>query len=100
MKAYSLIFKWIKITAGLLEEFQSFDQVIAFNNNIIAEVTDHYLPTAKALRDNQQKRFQEDYKKWFLETQVGKEYPMGPPKPKKTRRTAYATTASCARRNS
>ena len=72
-----------KITAGLLEEFQSFDQVIAFNNNIIAEVTDHYLPTAKALRDNQQKRFQEDYKKWFLETQVGKEYPMGPPKPKK-----------------
>ena len=71
-----------KITAGLLEEFQSFDQVIAFNNNIIAEVTDHYLPTAKALRDNHQKRFQEDYKKWFLETQIGEEYPMGPPKSK------------------
>jgi hypothetical protein len=71
-----------KITAGLLEEFQSFDQVIAFNNNIIAEVTNHYLKPAKALRDNEQKRFQEDYKKWFLETQVGKEYPMGSPKPK------------------
>ena len=71
-----------KITAGLLEEFQSFDQVIAFNNNIIAEVTDHYLPTAKALRDNHQKRFQEDYKKWFLETQIGTEFPLGDPKPK------------------
>ena len=71
-----------KITAGLLEEYQSFDQVVAFNNNIIAEVTDHYLEPARALRENQSKRFQEDYKKWFLETQVGKEYPMGPPKPK------------------
>jgi len=71
-----------KITAGLLEEFQSFDQVIAFNNNILAKVTDHYLQPAKALRDNQQKRFQEDYKKWFLETQIGEEYPMGPPKSK------------------
>ena len=72
-----------KITAGLLEEFQSFDQVIAFNNNIIAEVTDHYLTNQlKRLEDNQQKRFQEDYKKWFLETQIGEEYPMGPPKSK------------------
>jgi len=71
-----------KITSGLLEEFQSFDQVIAFNNNIIAEVTDNYLQPAKALKDNQQKKFQEDYKKWFLETQVGTEFPLGDPKPK------------------
>jgi len=40
------------------------------------------LITAKALKDNQQKRFQEDYKKWFLETQVGTEFPLGDPKPK------------------
>lgn len=54
-----------KITAGLLEEYQSFDQVVAFNNNIIAEVTDHYLEPARALRENQSKRFQEDYKNGF-----------------------------------
>ncbi|MHC4647025.1 MAG: hypothetical protein ACYTBJ_16130, partial [Planctomycetota bacterium] len=82
-----------KITSGLLEEFQSFDQVIAFNNNILAKVTDNYLEPAKALKDNQQKRFQEDYKKWFLETQIGTEFrflqtqigtefPLGDPKPK------------------
>ena len=69
-----------KITSGLLEEFQSFDQVIAFNNNILAEVTDHYLQPAKALKDTQQKRFQEDYKKWFLETQIGTEFPLGEPR--------------------
>jgi hypothetical protein len=69
-----------KITSGLLEEFQSFDQVIAFNNNILAKVTDNYLQPAKALKDNQQKRFQEDYKKWFLETQVGTEFPLGEPR--------------------
>jgi hypothetical protein len=69
-----------KITSGLLQEFQSFDQVIAFNNNMLAEVTDNYLQPAKALKDNQQKRFQEDYKKWFLETQVGTEFPLGDPR--------------------
>ena len=71
-----------KITTGLLEEFQGFDQVIAFNNNILAKVTDHYLKPSRALRDNEQKRFQEDYKKWFLETQVSKQFPLGDPKPK------------------
>jgi hypothetical protein len=69
-----------KISAGLLEEFQSFDQVIAFNNNIIAKVTDYYLQPAKALKDNQQKKFQEDYKKWYLETEIGKEFPLGEPR--------------------
>ena len=71
-----------KITLGLLEQYQSFDQVIAFNNNILAKVTDYYLKPATALKDNQQKKFQEDYKKWFLETQIGKEFPLGEPKPK------------------
>ena len=28
------------------------------------------------------KDFKKNYKKWFLETQIGEEYPMGPPKSK------------------
>ena len=71
-----------KITTGLLEQFQSFDQVIAFNNNILAKVTDYYLKPATALKDGQQKKFQEDYKKWFLETEVADEMPIGPPQRK------------------
>ena len=38
-----------------------------------------FLP-AKALKDNQQKKFQEDYKKWYLETEIGKEFPLGEPR--------------------
>ena len=34
----------------------------------------------KALKDNQQKKFQEDYKKWYLETEIGKEFPLGEPR--------------------
>ena len=49
-------------------------------NNIIAKVTDYYLQPAKALKDNQQKKFQEDYKKWYLETEIGKEFPLGEPR--------------------
>jgi|GEM_PF-3951025 len=68
-----------KITSGLLEESKSFDQVTSFNNNILATVTDFYLNPYKALTDAQQNKFQEDYKKWYLETQIGKEFPMGEP---------------------
>ena len=71
-----------KITSGLLEESKSFDQVTSFNNNILATVTDFYLNPYKALTDAQQNKFQEDYKKWYLETQIGKEFPLGNPKPK------------------
>ena len=71
-----------KITSGLLEESKSFDQVASFNNNILATVTDFYLHPYKALTDAQQSKFQEDYKKWYLETQIGKEFPLGDPKPK------------------
>lgn len=73
-----------KITSGLLEESKSFDQVTSFNNNILATVTDFYLNPYKALTNAQQNKFQEDYKKWYLETQIGKEFPLGDPKPKNT----------------
>lgn len=68
-----------KITAGLLEESKSFDHVTSFNNNILATVTDFYLNPYKALTDAQQNKFQEDYKKWYLETQIGVEFPLGEP---------------------
>ena len=71
-----------KITSGLLEESKSFDQVTSFNNNILATVTDFYLNPYKALTDVQQNKFQEDYKTWYLETQIGVEFPLGNPKPK------------------
>ena len=70
-----------KISAGILGSYQSSDQAIAFNNNILAEVTDYYLKPAKALNKKQEKRFQEDYKKWFLEKEVGNKFPMGEPQP-------------------
>ena len=67
-KNHSQVFKLRSNTSSLLSD--------------LAEVTDNYLQPAKALKDNQQKKFQEDYKKWFLETQVGTEFPLGDPKPK------------------
>ena len=69
-----------KITAGLLEAYQGFDEVVAFNNNILSKVTDTYLNPSKALNDSQQNKFKEDYKKWYLETQIGVEFPLGEPK--------------------
>ena len=69
-----------KITAGMLEAYQSSDQVIAFNNNILAEVTNHYLKPGRALREKEQLKFQEDYKKWYLEKEIGNEFPLGTPR--------------------
>ena len=71
-----------KITAGLLEAYQGFEEVVALNNNILSQVTDNYFNPSKALTDAQQKKFKEDYKKWYLETQIGVEFPLGDPKPK------------------
>lgn len=71
-----------KISAGLLGAYQSSDQVIAFNNNILAEVTDFYLKPGIALKQNQKDKFQKDYQTWFLEKEIGKEFPLGSPKPK------------------
>ena len=68
-----------KISAGVLGSYEGYDEVVAFNNNILATVTDHYLPPARALTPKQEKRFQEDYKKWFLEKEIGKRFPMGEP---------------------
>ena len=68
-----------KISAGILGAYEGFDEVIAFNNNILSTVTDNYLKPAKALNKKQEKRFQEDYKKWFLEKEVGNKFPMGEP---------------------
>jgi len=73
-----------KITAGMISQTESSDPVIAFNNNILTEVTDHYLKPGKALRPNQNKRFQEDYKKWFLEKEIGNLFPLGEPRPTNT----------------
>ncbi len=69
-----------KITAGMLGAYESSDQVIAFNNNILSEVTDHYIKPGKALREKEQLKFQEDYKKWYLEKEIGKEFPLGTPR--------------------
>ena len=71
-----------KISAGVLGAYQSSDQAIAFNNNILAEVTDYYLKPAKALNKKEQEKFQENYKKWFLETEIGNKFPLGEPRPK------------------
>lgn len=68
-----------KIATGVLESYEGFDEVIAFNNNILAEVTDNYLKPAKALTTKQQEKFKEDYKTWFLEKEVGNKFPMGEP---------------------
>jgi hypothetical protein len=72
-----------KISAGLLGAYQSSDQVIAFNNNILAEVTDFYLKPGIALKQNQKDKFQKDYQTWFLEKEIGKEFPSGEPRLKK-----------------
>ena len=71
-----------KISAGILGSYQSSDQAIAFNNNILAEVTGYYLKPATALNDKEKQKFQENYKKWFLETEIGNKFPLGEPKPK------------------
>jgi hypothetical protein len=72
-----------KISAGLIGAYQSSDQVIAFNNNVLAEVTDFYLRPGIALKDNQKEKFQKDYQKWYLEKEIGKEFPTGEPRLKK-----------------
>ena len=72
-----------KISAGLIGAYQSSDQVIAFNNNILAEVTDFYLKPGIALKENQKDKFQKDYQKWYLEKEIGKEFPSGEPRLKK-----------------
>jgi hypothetical protein len=72
-----------KISAGLLGAYQSSDQVIAFNNNILAEVTDFYLKPGIALKQNQKDKFQKDYQTWYLEKEIGKEFPSGEPRLKK-----------------
>ena len=69
-----------KISAGLLGAYQSSDQVIAFNNNVLSEVTDFYLKPGTALKDNQKDKFQKDYQKWYLEKEIGKEFPTGEPR--------------------
>ena len=69
-----------KITAGMLGAYESSDPVIAFNNNILSEVTDHYIKPGKALREKEQLKFQEDYKKWYLEKEIGNEFPLGTPR--------------------
>ncbi len=72
-----------KISAGLIGAYQSSDQVIAFNNNILSEVTDFYLKPGIALKQNQKDKFQKDYQTWYLEKEIGKEFPSGPPRLKK-----------------
>jgi len=69
-----------KISAGLIGAYQSSDQVIAFNNNILAEVTGFYLKPGIALKQNQKDKFQKDYQTWFLEKEIGKEFPSGEPR--------------------
>lgn len=71
-----------KISNGILEMQESSDPAIAFNNNILAEVTDHYLKPGRALRDNEKKRFKEDYITWFLEKEINSEMPIGVPRKK------------------
>jgi hypothetical protein len=84
-----------KISLGVLESYEGFDQVIAFNNNILAEVTDHYLKPAKALKEKEEKRFQEDYKKWYLEKEIGDKFPLDEsPTPQQEEQELEAVTSS------
>ena len=69
-----------KISAGLIGAYQSSDQVIAFNNNVLSEITNFYLRPSIALKDNQKDKFQKDYQKWYLEKEIGKEFPTGEPR--------------------
>lgn len=71
-----------KISAEILGTYEGNDQVIAFNNNILAQATDYYLQPGRALRENAKNKFKEDYKIWFLEKEIGEEMPIGSPKPK------------------
>jgi hypothetical protein len=71
-----------KISTGILGSYESYDEAVAFNNNILSTVTDHYLKPYKALTKKQETKFQEDYKNWFLEKEIGNEFPLGQPKPK------------------
>ena len=71
-----------KIAAELLGRYESDDQVVAFNNNILSQVTDYYLQPGKALREKGKTKFTEDYKDWFLEKEISEEMPIGSPKPK------------------
>ena len=68
-----------KISAGLLGEYESFDQVIAFNNNILSTVTNYYIEPVSVLKENAQNKFQDDFKEWFLATEIGSEMPVGDP---------------------
>ena len=71
-----------KIAAGILGGYDSSDGAIAFNNNILSTATDHYIEPGKALRPKDKKRFQEDYKEWFLEKEIGNQFPFGEPRMK------------------
>ncbi len=71
-----------KIASEVLGTYEGNDQVIAFNNNILAQATDYYLQPGKALRESAKNKFKEDYKTWFLEKEIGEEMPIGSPKPK------------------
>ena len=62
------------ISSGILSDN---DGAIAFNNNILSKVTDHFLTPSLALMPNEQEKFKEDYKTWFLEKEVGKIFPFG-----------------------
>ena len=79
-KSLAFILTMDKISAGLIGAYQSSDQVIAFNNNILAEVTDFYLKPGIALKQNQKDKFQKDYQTWYLEKEIGKEFPSGEPR--------------------
>ena len=68
-----------KITAGMIEAHESSDQVIAFNNNILSEVTNFYLQPSLALKPKQEKDFQEDYKEWYLKKEIADEMIIGEP---------------------
>ena len=69
-----------KISAGLIGAYQSSDQVIAFNNNVLSEITNFYLRPGIALKENEKDKFQKDYQKWYLEKEIGKEFPTGEPR--------------------
>ena len=72
-----------KISAGLIGAYQSSDQVIAFNNNVLSEITNFYLRPGIALKENEKDKFQKDYQRWYLEKEIGKEFPSGEPRLKK-----------------
>jgi len=56
-----------------------FDKIIDDLNKLDIKLNKFYNDVI-IVKENEKKKFQEDYKKWFLEKEIGKEFPSGEPR--------------------